>query len=215
MGNKKKIMANRKHFNRSPNGTKIFADLISDHVSYFNPGHHIEDVTEQLYGTSDPKDLSKPTMSGFATNAVKNAIHPSDGDKPIDPEIAMKEVMSFRNNMSFPTLYKLAQEFTVFDRWFASVPGCTFPNRHFINCATAGGYTRNHFKLLGYPMKTIFDSLNEKKIKWRYYVSGLAPTLYLYRSFRYPSNLLRTRTFKQFQKVARKGDLPAYSLYVF
>ncbi len=150
------------YFNESPNGTRIYSQRITDPMSYFDPGHSIEDVTEQLYGSKDPEDLSKPTLDGFLKNAYHRAHHMENGAS-VPRSQAMHETMDFRDETTLPTLYALAKEYTVFDRWFASVPGPTFPNRHFINCATSGGETTNRVSILGLPLKCIYDSLNEGK----------------------------------------------------
>ena len=111
----------------------IYAKPTAQMVSYFDPGHQIPDVTEQIYGAINPKDFHKPTMSGFAMNAVRRAHR-----LKFNEDLAMSEVMNYYPMGSLPILHTLAQEYTVFDRWFASVPGPTLPNRHFIHCATSG-----------------------------------------------------------------------------
>jgi phospholipase C len=42
-----------------------------------------------------------------------------------------------------PVTGQLAQWFAVSDAWFGSSPTQTFPNRFFVNCATAGGYVQD------------------------------------------------------------------------
>jgi phospholipase C len=123
----------------------------------------------------------------------------------------MRETIDYRDETTLPTLYALANEYTVFDRWFASVPGPTFPNRHFINCATAGGETTNRVSILGLPLKCIYDSLIEGKKTWKAYQSGTWSSLALYRSMRRPKNLRRMKKFKKFLHDCREGELPSFS----
>ena len=40
-----------------------------------------------------------------------------------------------------PIITTLAKEFALFDRWFASHPGSTYPNRQFVLSGTAHGMT--------------------------------------------------------------------------
>ncbi|KAI8057829.1 hypothetical protein BDF22DRAFT_651982 [Syncephalis plumigaleata] len=46
---------------------------------------------------------------------------------------------------SLPITHTLAKEFAVFDRWFASMPGPTLPNRQFLHSATSNGVTDHLF----------------------------------------------------------------------
>lgn len=79
-------------------------------------------------------------------------------------------------------------KFHVLDRWFASVPGATQPNRLFIHSATSHGTTNNERKLLieGFPQKTIFESLDEAGFTFGIYYQCFPTTLF----YRY-LNLLR------------------------
>lgn len=198
------------HYNISPNGTRIYAEMSDRLVSYFDPGHEIDEVTEQIYGSKTPSNLSNPVMSGFASNAARLAYNLG-----IDQNLAMDEVMDYHTATTLPVLYGLAREYAVIDRWFASVPGPTFPNRHFIHCATSGGHTKNYLSVLGYPMRTIYDSLNENRRSWMAYSEGRFPSLLLYRHLRRPSNLAKMKPFKRFLRDAAAGRLPDFSLYVF
>ena len=60
----------------------------------------------------------------------------------------------------------LAQEFAIMDRFFASLPGPTDPNRMFALSATSLGDTETfewfqHTPGRLYPQKTIFDQVEE------------------------------------------------------
>jgi phospholipase C len=193
--------------NPAPNGSMIYAKPTTDMVSYFDPGHMISDVTEQIYGTIDPKDFDHPSMSGFALNAARKA-----RKIMFNQDRAMREVMNYYPTGSLPILQTLAQEYTVFDRWFASVPGPTFPNRHFIHCATSGGFGRNRLRIGGFPMKTIYDSMNENNRTWKYYFSGGVPFLALYNRMLRLQNLRNFRTLNGFFQDAKTGSFPDFTM---
>jgi hypothetical protein len=60
-----------------------------------------------------------------------------------------------------PAITTLATSFAVCDRWFASIPGPTQPNRMYAHSATShGAATNDDLQILeGYPQETIYDSL--------------------------------------------------------
>ena len=105
-------------------------------VGYINscdPNHGTPQTTSKIFGASAVAagDLSSATMSGFveyesgAGHAEKNYC----------------DVMSMFTPVELPVLTFLAQEFGVMDRFFASHPGPTWPNRMFALSATSAGST--------------------------------------------------------------------------
>jgi phospholipase C len=119
--------------------------------------------------------------------------------------------MQYYTEKLLPVTHALAKEYTIFDGWFASIPGPTFPNRHFLHCATAYGETQNYNAILGYPFYTIYDSLMRKNISWRVYRTGAYSSVYLYRKMRHPRYVWNIRSFLTFKEDARDGKLPSYS----
>jgi phospholipase C len=80
-----------------------------------------------------------------------------------------------------PVLIELARNNLVFDNWFSSVPGPTWPNRLFAHAASSGGLdnsmgsldsakaaTRSEYHL-NFEHGHIFDRLTEKGVSWRIY----------------------------------------------
>jgi phospholipase C len=80
-----------------------------------------------------------------------------------------------------PVLQTLAQTFVVFDRWFSSLPGPTWPNRFFVHAASSGGLTNSPKALtaLGaitidrlafeFEHGSIYDRLDAARLPWRVY----------------------------------------------
>jgi phospholipase C len=136
-------------------------------ASKCDPGHEIGDVTEQIYGPGFFNGIvagKKAGMNGFAENVFRNYAH-----KKVLPE-CLQQVFGLHGNDTLPVTYALAQEFSVVDDWFSSVPGPTFPNRHFLQCATSLGRTGNKLNYLtGLRCKTVFENLSEKNISWNVY----------------------------------------------
>jgi phospholipase C len=95
-----------------------------------NPAEQWQDINEQLFGvrTLEPP-TTRPTMDGF----VKSYMRYSNPLKPRDPTHAMHYYVP----QQLPVLSRLALEFAVCDRWFASAPTETWPNRFFLHTGTA------------------------------------------------------------------------------
>ncbi|KAG9449515.1 hypothetical protein H6P81_009480 [Aristolochia fimbriata] len=78
-----------------------------------------------------------------------------------------REVMNGFDPGMVPVYRALVSEFAVVDRWFASVPSSTQPNRLFVHSGTSHGTTYNVNKLLaeGYPQRTIFENVHDEEGK--------------------------------------------------
>lgn len=150
-------------------------------VMPFDPAHEFYDVQVQLYGPLKgtapdlPPLANSPTdpapMTGFVANAVR-AVDFS-GDESL--------VMNCFQPDQLPVISTLAAEFAVFNHWYSSVPGPTWPNRFFIHAATSGGLTDSPTVgqvLTGFNFKsgTIYERLEQAGKQWRIYHDGLPQT---------------------------------------
>lgn len=79
-----------------------------------------------------------------------------------------------------PVYKELVSEFAVCDRWFASIPTLTQPNRLYVHSATSYGATANDNKMMveGYPQKTIFESVEEAGLSFGIYYQYPPSTLF-------------------------------------
>lgn len=102
-----------------------------------------------------------------------------------------------------PFYAALAQTYTAYDRWFASILGPTFPNRMFLWSAQTDRLD-DSTRFTSLP--TIFDRLSKAGISHRYYFSNV-PFLALW-GLRY---LFSTSVFPAFLIDAATGNLPAVS----
>ena len=100
-------------------------------------------------------------MDGFTTQNVD----------PTDP--TGSRTMGYYDQRTLPFYYGIANEFSVADRYFASVPGPTFPNRFYLLTGTSFGYTSNVTQI--YTQKTIFQSLDEAPtpVSWKIYLASV------------------------------------------
>jgi phospholipase C len=118
-----------------------------------NPPEKWMDINEQLFGvqTLEPPS-TPPTMNGF----VKSYLRYSTLLEPRDASHAM----NFFTPQQVPVLSRLALEFAVSDRWFASAPCETWPNRYFLHTGTAKdavnpsatGYEDNRYEYSAAPL---------------------------------------------------------------
>ncbi|CAO2193206.1 unnamed protein product [Urochloa humidicola] len=189
----------------NPNSTSssICVSADADLVVPDDPGHSFEDVLEQVFGNISAAAAQPASMSGFVRSALS-----------INTLLSSFVMRAFRPSL-LPTFSTLAPSFAVFDRWFSSIPGPTQPNRLFLYSATSHGAIA-HDKLnllLGYPQRTIFDSLTADGHDFAVYFKTI-PTVLFYRrlrSLRYASRSFH-RYDSTFKAHAARGSLPALSV---
>jgi len=169
-----------------------------------DPDHHFPAVDLQLYGKgSNPNDPNRqPTNQGFVLsyyNQQQNVSH-------------SQMIMYYFPKEKLPVLTTLAQEFAVYNRWFASIPGPTICNRAFAHYGTSFG--RVDLNPI-YPPETIKSvytrliSASPKHTAKVYYYDTTSSTMEV-------ANLLQNQpelfgTYGQFLDDCAKGSLPEYS----
>ncbi|CAG9220821.1 Phospholipase C [Paraburkholderia tropica] len=143
-----------------PPASRGFADGAADRLST-DPPHEFDDVAAQIAGT--------PPMSGFASG----------------PNAAI--AMHGFGAGALPVVDQLAREFVLFDNWFSSMPGPTWPNRFFAHAASSGGLANSPGGLtsaasetidsLGFSFQngTLFDRLTAHGKRWRVYHADAFP----------------------------------------
>ncbi len=136
-----------------------------------DPAHEFPDVVHQLCGPdatySSGGAYPATNNTGFVTSYV--------GSGGTDAG----EIMKCYTPNQLPVLNALAHEFVVCDRWHASMPGPTWPNRMFVHGASSGGLDHSPTVgeialwegLRGFPLPggTIFDRLQAKGLRRRLY----------------------------------------------
>lgn len=171
------------------------------------PGELFEDVRMQLFGLDEKgNSAGEPDMSGFVDNYARQP-PPWHPDNP-------NGVMHYFLPRQVPVISQLASEFGLSDRWHASAPCETWPNRYFAHCGTAGGYVNNSFSQFPFQMPrtmpTIFRRLDKCGYSWRIYFHDLPQTATL--SDLWPKMLTHFCQFEaEFARHCRAGRLPNYS----
>ncbi|KAL3829061.1 hypothetical protein ACJIZ3_017863 [Penstemon smallii] len=165
-----------------------------------DPGHSIQAIREQIFGSNDTSADPAP-MNGFAQQAESMGV-----------EGLSKTVMSGFKPDLVPVYAELANQFAVFDRWFASVPASTQPNRFYVHSATSHGASSNVRKDLinGFPQKTIFDTLDENDLDFGIYYQNIPATLF-FKSLRKLKNVMKFHNYAlKFKLHAKMGKLANY-----
>ncbi|MBV9929003.1 MAG: alkaline phosphatase family protein [Acidobacteria bacterium] len=160
-----------------------------------DPGHDFISVNEQIFGNSTATGAAN--MQGFVKayqGKTKNVQKSHNIMKCFGPG-------------RLPTLATLAREYAVCDRWFASVPGPTLPNRAFAWAGTSLGrvdMNPNYLKL-----KTVFELLDGHGVSSKIYYTdvtiGLAVGFLLQRAKKFFS------FFDSFRDDCKNDKLPAFS----
>jgi phospholipase C len=169
-------------------------------------GELFADIQMQLFGL-EPRPDGKPNMTGFVDNFMRQP--PEQGRVP-DP----KSVMHCFTPAQVPALSQLGTAFSVSDRWHASAPCETWPNRYFAHAGTGGGYVNNEFLPLPrpslHPSRTIYRRLEEYGCTWKIYFHDLPQAATLADLWlKIPTHF--SLFGDEFAEDARRGRLPNYS----
>ena len=166
-----------------------------------DPGELFPDMGVQIHGLSAHE---RPTMSGFVDNYMRQP----------EPHLHPKAVMHVYRPEHLAASTLLARSFGVCDRWFASAPCETWPNRYFLHCGTAGGYVNNERSSFPYRwprlMPTIFRRLDRCGYDWKVYFHDLPQAATLVELWpKIPKHFCFFDP--SFAADAAAGRLPAYS----
>src|SRR5262249_44071131 len=154
--------------------------------------------------------------------ANKNAGFVSEYEKeyPNTTDDQRQKVMDYFGRGDLPALHALAENFTVCDHWYSSVPGPTWTNRFFVHSGTSlgrvampeGGLPKAHL-YLGYDQDTIYDRLNAQDVSWRIYYGDVPQSLVL-KHQRAEHNAKHYRDFEKFAEDVAAAD-DSFPGYVF
>ncbi len=122
--------------------------------------------------------------------------------------------MKYWDGGDLPFYWSLASTFPLCDRWFASAPAQTYPNRMYLQAATSQDLvstdTAKAFSMPHPAGGTIWDKLNAHGISWLDYAWDL-PDIALFPKT-LSANTDKLRTFRQFLGDCESGALPSVSI---
>jgi phospholipase C len=160
-----------------------------------DPGELFTDIAVQIHG----KPGFASPMGGFVDNYMsqpKSATPPSPG-----------AVMHYFTQAHVPAISQLARAFAVSDRWFASAPCQTWPNRLFAHTGSAGGDVNNTALHVPYMMPTTFERVADGGKTWGIYFHDFPQTATLGRLWWHAGGF---HFFDRFLEDAAAGTLPSY-----
>jgi phospholipase C len=166
-----------------------------------DPGELWADINTQLFGNPNGPPAATPAavpaMGGFARNYVA-----------LNPGQPARNVMHYFSPEQVPVISQLARQFAVCDRWFASAPCQTWPNRFFAHTGTAAGYENNSPPRFPYLMDTIYNRLESVGRSWAIYFHDIAQSKTLTKLWTLADHF---HFYDEFRLQAAAGTLPAYS----
>jgi phospholipase C len=160
-----------------------------------DPNHDFAPVHEQIFNGT-----GAPDMKGFIRSYFKQRRKVEHSHR----------IMYYFKPHQLPVLTTLAQEYVLFNRWFASIPGPTLCNRAFAHYGTSFGHVGMEFKYFGLKYKSIYERLVANDLSTKlYYFDRASSTLELV-------NLLENQpqifaTYEQFLADCHADRLPRYS----
>src|SRR6185437_9896206 len=181
-----------------PGWSREKMDPLSACIPDPDPGELFADMNTQLFG--NPAGSGAVTMGGFVSNYISQKSEASS-----DP----RAPMHYFRPEQLPVMSTLAKAFGVSDRWYASAPCQTWPNRFFAHTATALGCVNNSQFPIPFPAPSIFRRLESHNKTWRVYFHDLPQSLLLEDLWLVAP--LHFRFMGQFFADAHTGALPNYS----
>mmetsp|Transcript_2808 Transcript_2808/g.6538 ORF Transcript_2808/g.6538 Transcript_2808/m.6538 type:complete len:493 (+) Transcript_2808:19-1497(+) len=183
-----------------PSSKRVKVGKTSPYIGPFDPDHSTGPTTEKIFGDAGIASGCKvPKMDGFIEYEAKHHSDPTS-------------VMNMFTPDRVPVIKALADNFLLFDRFFCSHPGPTWPNRLFQLMATSKGNTKTGKwdpKTLLYFGKTIFDRIEEAGLDWKFYYADAPLEMAMIAKLTFSP--LRIRGWHAFMEDIAKGDLPAFS----
>jgi phospholipase C len=188
----------------------------------FGPDHSHDAVMNQLGAAS--RGQRHPANDGFVTSYELKAQGKAPGGTGgllapvLNRWLKNKQagvtgrgplVMLCQDPAQVPVLSTLALQFAVFDHWFCSVPGETWPNRNYLHAATSDGETNIEIRL--YTDPTIFELLEQHGKTWHIYHDD-TPQAWAFRQlWDTPERHANWYPANRFAEHAAAGTLPHYS----
>ncbi len=205
----------KRNFNYDMNNNKIYQNPVTAFTGHDESVHDVKATMTMINGINKIENNDK--MSGFV---LANQLKIKSANDPSETIPALpSEIMGYFPHGQIPVFDFLADNYTLCDNWFASIPSMTLPNRAFALCGQSDNFTTNtsyvsHHLDISKPnlfdCDTIFDRLNDKNLPWKVYYSDVALSLSLQHQLQ-PENLSNYDTFSQFEKDVKNNTLPAFS----
>lgn len=195
-----------------PNSGSVCAANTAKNVASDDPMHFVTGVNMQVFGNYHPTAHSKESMQGFITEQAWAYGLENNMSRAA-------EVMNYYTPDLVPVTNAMAENFVLFDRWFAAIPGPTDCNRAYLTSGTSAGNGDNGevYYTAGMKQNSIFQQLSEKGISWINYenTTNIGPgsfppdaMFYDWVAKNAPQNI---KPIDRFYSDAKAGTLPQFS----
>ena len=166
-----------------------------------DPHEEFDHIVTQIFGPSGYAAGGKADMSGFLQDYLTATSSPD-------------QIMQSYGPQEANVVNQLARNFAACDRWFASCPCQTWPNRGFVHTGSSDGHINNDDYEL-YDIQTIFNVLEDRQISWGVFAdTTLIPSLtwaqFLPRLSPYENHFYKFSSF--LSRCAAAADLPGAQL---
>ncbi len=172
----------------------------SDFAPYHDKTYCLVDTNHGWNGTH--RQINDGAMDGFI------ATNDGNHEKPVNGTLEMvrgTRALSFYDETDIPFYYWLANDFTIADRYFAAVPGPTWPNRMYLFAASSFGAATNSLRTAD---ETIFDNLEKRGVTWKIYADG-APSFTVFPAEYFEYREAHVFSMADFEADAAAGTLPS------
>lgn len=137
--------------NPDTSGAQVRVQPLAEYQSQLDPdpNHHFAAVNLQIFNSTQHGPPLPATMQGFIGsyfNQQQNTAHSHD-------------ILYYFTPDKLPVLTKLATQYAVFNRWFASIPGPTICNRAFAHYGTSFGQVSMDIFYEGKAFQAIYTRL--------------------------------------------------------
>ncbi len=164
-----------------------------------DPDHSWQGVNMQIFGNAQGTDDGSPKMQGFIKSYFT-----------VEQDVAhSRNVMNCFTPENLSVLTYLAEQYAVCDRWFASLPGPTVPNRMFAHFGTSFGHVDNAMKFFDNGMSIYSRVLNAGGSARIYYYDESSASVGF--TFQLENQPQAMANYQQFLEDCANGNLPDYS----
>jgi phospholipase C len=174
-----------------------------------NPGEGYASANMQLFGATAAPTPPVANNSGFVVDFAQAIVSDQTKGWKVVAGTTSQNIMGMFEPDTLPVLSGLAKGYAVCDRWFASVPSETMPNRAFALAGTSQGHMDDATKVFTCP--SVFGRLTDLKASWKIYGYTSPPLTRL----DYPDVTNAPRAhfglFADFKADAANGSLPGFA----
>jgi phospholipase C len=193
-----------------PTSEKVYVNKNGYDVGPDDPDHTLDGTDKHIYGLNweksipsssddENQELPTPTMDGYVWGASE-----------LGESITNPMSMFTPDENSAPILNTLALEFGVFDKWYASAPTSTDPNRAFAMSGTCNGDVENYNGTL-WKQQSYFDFLNNYNKSWQaIYDNDLWAIMY-FEDMHNKKNSRNVKRLSTFYDDLSQGILPDFT----